>query len=93
MFSLLRVRKKTSAVIASVCIGALFLWGIASWQDISRAEMLTILLGTVLMLAAIMLAAFILIASIKLVFKAIAGNRESSEASELSSEPSNRSGD
>ena len=43
MFSLLKVRKKTSAVIASVCIGALCLWGIASWQDISRAEMLTVL--------------------------------------------------
>ncbi len=93
MFSLLKVRKKTSAVIASVAIGALCLWGIASWQDISRAEMLTILGGTVLMLAAIMLSAFVIIAAIKLSLKAIAGSNEESGATEMSVDSTNKAGD
>lgn len=66
IFSLLNVRKKTAAVIAGIVIGALCLWAIASWQNISREELLNYLLGTVLMLLAIMLAAFAMIACFKL---------------------------
>lgn len=67
IFSLLNLRKKTAAILAGIVIGALCLWAISAWQNISPEELLNILLGTVLMLLAIMLAAFAVIASIKLV--------------------------
>ena len=66
IFSLLNVRKKTAAMIAGVVIGALCLWGIVAWQNVSREELLNILLGSVLMLGMIILAAFIMIVVIKL---------------------------
>ena len=66
IFSLLNVRKKTAATVAGIGIAALCLWGLSLWQNITRAEMLNILLSTVLMLGSIMLAALLLIAVIKL---------------------------
>ena len=71
IFSLLNVRKKTAAVMAGITIGALCLWAIAAWQNLSREELLNVLLGTVIMLAAIMLAAFIIIVCFKLVSRVL----------------------
>ncbi|MFK7863010.1 MAG: hypothetical protein AB8B95_02170 [Pseudohongiellaceae bacterium] len=71
IFSLLKVRKKTAAAIAGITIGALCLWGVALWQDISVDELLSILFGTLLMLGAIMLAALAIIIALKLVMKLV----------------------
>ena len=71
IFSLLNVRKKTAAILAGITIGALCLWAIAAWQNLSREELLDVLLGTVIMLAAIMLSAFTIIACFKLVTRII----------------------
>lgn len=68
---MLNVRKKTAAILAGIVIGALCLWAISAWQNISREELLNILLGTVLMLLAIMLAAFVVIASFKLLSRGL----------------------
>lgn len=69
IFSLLNVRKKTAAVIAGLAIGATCLWAVAAWQNVSREELINILLATLLMLAGIMLAAFIIIAGCKLLLR------------------------
>ena len=71
IFSLLNVRKKTAAVIAGLAIGATCLWAVAAWQNVSREELINILLATLLMLAGIMLAAFIMIAGCKLVLQLV----------------------
>lgn len=65
IFSLLNVRKKTAASIAGITIGALCLWGVALWQNISLEELANVLLGTVLMLGGIILVALLLIATAK----------------------------
>lgn len=85
IFSLLNVRKKTAAVIAGIVIGALCLWAIAAWQNISREELLNYLLGTVLMLLAIMLAAFAMIACFKLLAKGLS-KLSSADSNENSSD-------
>ena len=54
IFGLLNVRKKTSAVIAGIAIGAAFLWGLAMWQDIPRQELFNIFFGVLIMLLGIM---------------------------------------
>ena len=59
IFSLLNIRKKTAAAIAGICIGALCLWGLSMWQNISRQEILDILLAIVLMLGGIIVAALL----------------------------------
>lgn len=64
-------------MLASLSIGALCMWGIASWQNISGEELLTILLGTVVMLGAIMLAALAMITLFKLVARTLSGPAES----------------
>ena len=66
IFSLLRVRKKTSATLAGIVIAALCLWGISMWQDISPSEIFNILLATTAMVAAVMVAAILLIAFFKI---------------------------
>lgn len=48
-----------------ILVGGLCLWAIASWQNLTMEDMLSILLGTVLMLGGIMLVAFLLIATVK----------------------------
>ncbi len=59
---MLNLRKKTAATLAGITIGALCLWGVALWQDVSVAELRSILFATLLMLGVIMLAAAALIA-------------------------------
>ena len=55
IFSLLKIRKKTAAVLAGILIGMACLWGIAMWQNISPTQILMLLLGSVLFIAGIML--------------------------------------
>lgn len=71
IFSLLNLRKKTAAAIAGIGVGALCLWGVAQWQNISAEELLSVLLGTLLMLGAIMVAALTIIVIIKLAARLI----------------------
>jgi CDP-diglyceride synthetase len=59
---MLNLRKKTAATLAGITIGALCLWGVALWQNVSVAELTSILFATLLMLGAIMFAAAALIA-------------------------------
>ncbi len=66
IFSLLKVRKKTAASIAGIFIGVTCLWGLSMWQDISRQEILNILLATLIMLLAIIGGALLLITVFKL---------------------------
>lgn len=65
IFSLLNVRKKTAATIAGIAIGALCLWGLAMWQDVSIAQLSNILLAILLLLGGVMLAALLLISCFK----------------------------
>lgn len=58
---MLNLRKKTAATLAGITIGALCLWGVALWQDVSVAELQSILFATLLMLGAIILAAAVLL--------------------------------
>jgi hypothetical protein len=67
IFSLLKIRKKTAAILAGISVAAMCLWGLSMWQDISLQELSQLLLAVVLMLGAIMLAALLLIAVFKLV--------------------------
>ena len=69
IFSLLKVPKKTSAVIAGILIGTACLWGIAMWQDISPRQLFSLFLGTFAFIVGIMLVAFCLIATGKLLVK------------------------
>ena len=71
IFSLLKIRKKTSAVIAGILIGAACLWGIAMWQDIPPRQLLTLLLGSFAFIFGIMLIAFCLIAMVKLILRVL----------------------
>jgi len=71
IFSLLKIRKKTAAVIAGIVIALTCLWGMAMWQNISRQEMLNILLSSVLMIVIIAVCAVLLITTIKLIGVAI----------------------
>lgn len=68
IFSLLKINKKTSAVIASICIGIACLWGIALWQDLSPDQLFNLFLGSLVFIAAIILIAGLVIALI-LLFK------------------------
>ena len=65
IFSFLKIRKKTAGIFFGILVGGLCLWAIASWQNLTLEDMLSILVGTVLMLGGIMLAAFLLIAGFK----------------------------
>ena len=67
IFSLLNVRKKTAAIIAGLAIGATCLWAISAWQNISREELIDILLASLLMLGGVMITALISVAGFKLV--------------------------
>jgi|TARA_B100001750_G_C15468766_1_gene578589 hypothetical protein len=69
IFSLLNIRKKTAAILAGISLAALSLWGLSMWQNISLAEMLSILGGTLIMIGTIMLGAFLFIALIKLLLR------------------------
>ncbi len=65
IFSFLKLRHKTSAILSGIIIGAGSLWGLAIWQNISREELLSILIATLIMLGGIVLAALVLIVLLK----------------------------
>ena len=71
IFSLLNVRKKTAAIIAGLAIGASCLWAISTWQNISREELIDILLASLLMLGGVMVTALVSVAGFKLVVRLI----------------------
>ena len=71
IFSLLNVRKKTAAIIAGLAIGATCLWAISAWQNISREELIDILLASLLMLGGVMVTALVSVAGFKLVVRLI----------------------
>ncbi|PCJ27951.1 MAG: hypothetical protein COA96_01960 [SAR86 cluster bacterium] len=71
IFSFLKLRKKTTAIVSGIAIALGSLWGVSIWQDVTAEEMLTVLLGTMLMLGGIMLAAILLIVVITLLRKAL----------------------
>ena len=71
IFSLLNVRKKTAAIIAGLAIGATCLWAISAWQNISREELIDILLASLLMLGGVMVTALVAVAGLKLVVRLI----------------------
>lgn len=66
IFSLLNVRKKTAATLTGIAIAATCLWGLAMWQDISRRELLGLLLATLLFVIGIAVCAVLLIVAFKL---------------------------
>ncbi|MFT4861726.1 MAG: hypothetical protein ACI95C_000936 [Pseudohongiellaceae bacterium] len=80
---MLNLRKKTAATLAGITIGALCLWGVALWQDVSIAELRSILFATLLMLGTIILAAAALIAVFlgikKLVVMGLEGTQKSDD--------------
>lgn len=69
IFSLLKLRKKTSATLAGIAIAAACLWGLSLWQDIPISELATLLGAVVLMLGAIIVSALLLITAIKLLLR------------------------
>lgn len=78
IFSLLNVRKKTAATLAGISIGALCLWGVAMWQDISVQELFNSLLAILLLLVTVIGAAFLLIAAIKLSLRVLRSSTQKS---------------
>lgn len=74
IFSLLKIRKKTSAVIAGILIGVACLWGIAMWQDISPRQLFTLFLGSFAFIFGIMLLALCLTVVAKLLVKLFKSN-------------------
>lgn len=60
IFSLLKIRKKTSAVLAGIAVGIACVWAVASWQDLSSQQLLNMLLGSILLVGGIMIAALCL---------------------------------
>ncbi len=69
IFSLLKIRKKTAAVLVGIATGLACVWAVAAWQDISLQVLFGMLLGSVLLLGGIMLAAFCLVATFTLLKK------------------------
>ena len=84
IFSLLKVRKKTAAVLAGVVIAATCLWGLSMWQDISARELAGLAFGSLIMVAIIAALALLLIASLKLLaylFRKLTGQEETADDS------------
>ena len=71
IFSLLNVSKKTAAMIAGLAIGATCLWAISAWQNISREELIVILLASLLMLGGVMATALVSVAGFKLAVRLV----------------------
>jgi uncharacterized membrane protein len=69
IFSLLKIRKKTAAVLVGIFCGIACVWVVATWQDLSMAEILNMLLGSILFLGGIMLVALCLVAVFSLLRK------------------------
>jgi len=79
IFSLLKIRKKTSSIIAGILIGITCLWGISMWQDISPQQLLDMLLGSLVFIFGIMLLALMIIMAFKLLLKLIRPNKDDRE--------------
>ena len=77
IFSLLKIRKKTSAVISGILIGIACLWGMSMWQDISRQQLLEMLLGSLAFMLGIMLLAILIILTVKLLLRLIRSRLDS----------------
>ncbi|MFT6093219.1 MAG: hypothetical protein ACJA2Q_001112 [Pseudohongiellaceae bacterium] len=69
IFSLLKLRKKTAAVVGGISTGALCLWALAMWQNVSVEELTALLLNTLLMLGVIIFAALLIIVAFKGIVK------------------------
>ena len=69
IYSLLKIRKKTAAVLVGIVCGLASIWVVASWQNLSMQDILNMLLGSILLLGGIMLAAFCLVAVFSLLRK------------------------
>jgi hypothetical protein len=69
IFSLLNLRKKTAAGVAGISIGVACLWGLSIWQNISREEMLDIMLAVLVMLSAIIGGALLIVVVFKTLMK------------------------
>lgn len=82
IFSLIKVRKKTSTVIAGIMIGLACLWGIAMWQDISARQLFNVLLGSLALILGIMLIALLVIVTLKGVGKLIRKSLPGSDSDE-----------
>ncbi len=80
IFSLLKIRKKTSAVIAGILIGAACLWGIAMWQDISPSQLFRLFLGSFAFIFGIMLLALVVILILKLARRLLAAAIDRAES-------------
>jgi len=80
IFSLLKVRKKTSAVITGILIGAACLWGIAMWQDISPSQLFSLFLGSFAFIFGIMLLALVVILILKLARRLLAAAIDRAES-------------
>ncbi|MBL4582613.1 MAG: hypothetical protein JKY29_12420 [Gammaproteobacteria bacterium] len=69
IFSLLKIRKKTAAVLVGIACGLACVWVVASWQKLSIQDILNMLLGSIFLLGGIMLAALCLVVVFTLVRK------------------------
>jgi hypothetical protein len=69
IFSLLKIRKKTAAVLVGIACGIACVWVVATWQNLSMAEILNMLLASILFLGGIMLTALCLVAVFSLLRK------------------------
>ena len=78
IFSLLKIRKKTAAVLAGIACGLASIWVVASWQNLSTEEILNMLLGSILLVGGIMVAALCLVIVFSLLRKLLSriGNSE-----------------
>ena len=71
IFSFLKIRKKTSAVIGGLLIGAACLWGVAMWQDISPQQLFELFVGSFLLILGIIVLALAITVTIKLLTKLV----------------------
>jgi hypothetical protein len=69
IFSLLKIRKKTTAVLVGIACGLACVWVVATWQQLSIQEILNMLLGSILLLGGIMLTALCVVAAFTLLRK------------------------
>jgi len=69
IFSLLKIRKKTAAVLVGIACGLACVWVVATWQQLSIADILNMLLGSILLLGGIMIAAVCVVAAFTLLKK------------------------
>jgi hypothetical protein len=69
IFSLLKIRRKTAAVLVGIACGLACVWVVATWQQLSIQEILNMLLGSILLLGGIMIAAVCVVAAFTLLRK------------------------